>query len=434
MSRPAFLRSDAMLAMGTRAVQGGALSLSGVLVILQLSATDQGFYFAFISFGILLQLCDFGLSYASLQSASHLLAQGRADELPGLCKRASRINASSTAIATVLVVALGTWTFTSAPAVTTAWVAPWLCFIAGVAINHLAAPAIFVLEGGVSVTRAWQLRLLQEVAAGCALLVVLAAGLGLWSLVAYYWMRTAIAALWLRRFGVALFDPASVTLPMRSWLVDLWPFQWRVGVGAVSNFLVFQAFGPILFALHGPTEAGRFSLSLAVMNALVMVTTAWPISQAAHFGVMLGKHDAAGVQAHWKPLLARSTLFATASALLVGILLLLLRRWHPDLMTRFAGPTTTSLLIASAVAHHATACFSVVLRAEQADPLMLLAVVGGLVTLLAMTIAAATGAADATALVALVYFVSTVTTMLLARRVYLRFARRRFVDATPLTA
>ena len=52
-----------------------------------MSSTGQGYYFAFISFGILLQLCDFGLSYASLQAASHLLAIGRRSAMKALADK-----------------------------------------------------------------------------------------------------------------------------------------------------------------------------------------------------------------------------------------------------------------------------------------------------------------------------------------------------------
>ena len=414
--------------MSTRAVQGAALSLSAVLVLLDMSATDQGFYFAFISFGILLQLCDFGLSYASLQAASHLLATGRSDELGGLAHRALRINAVSTSVATIVVTGLGTWTFASAHAATTSWIAPWLWFVAGVALNHLTAPSTFLVEGGLSVTRAWQLRLMQEVMAGVALLVVLGAGFGLWSLVAYYWVRTVVAAWWLRRYAPIVFGGERPAWSRARWMRELWPFQWRVGIGAISNFLVFQAFGPILFALRGPDQAGRFSLSLAVMNAIVMVTTAWPVSQAAHYGVMLGRSDTTGMRTHWIRLVIGSTFFATTSAIVVIGVLSWLPNWQPDLMSRFAGPLTTALLVASAVAHHVIACFAVVLRAERRDPLMMLGIVGGVVTVTAMTMGAAF---EGLRYVALAYLVATVATAMLAYRIYRSFERRRLHAPTP---
>ena len=423
-----FLRSDASLAMIARATQGAAMGIGALFVIWHNSPTDQGFYFAFISFGILLQLCDFGLSYASLQSASHLLATKESHALPALAALALRINAVVTAIACVAVAALGWWVFARTPGdAVVAWSAPWLAFVAGVAANHLTAPYIFLVEGGLSVTRAWRFRLLQEVLSGCALLTVLASGQGLWALVAYYWVRCALGALWIERVPLGPAPAPGDAFTLRRWRRELWPFQWRVGLSAVSGFLVFQAFGPILFALRGPVEAGRFSLSLAVMNAIVMVTTAWPISQAAHFGILIGRRQGHDLASRWNRLVLQSTAFAAIGALATIVVFLLLRREAPDVMARFAGPTTTGLLIASAIAHHVVACISVVLRSERRDPLLVVGIVSGLVTVALMTAAALR---DELTWIALAYLLCTAATLPVAWAIHRRFAlRQRTVGA-----
>ena len=420
------LRSDPFVAMLSKAVQGGTMALAAILVIAHMTPVDQGFFFTFISLGILLQLCDFGLSYASLQAASHLLATGRSSELGALTSRAVRINNRVTAVATVAVAALGFAMFSGAKEPAGGWVLPWGAFVVGVGVNHLTAPWVFFVEGGVSVARAWRFRLAQEVAAGAALLVVMVSGGGLWSLVAYYWMRCIVAMLWTRRSTIASHFVSDDRLTMRRWKSELWPFQWRVGIGAVSSFLMFQAFGPILFSLEGPTEAGRFSLSMSVMNAIVMVTTAWPISQAAHFGVMLGRSDSRRMSSHWTQLVVRSTAFAVLGAGAAIGAFFLLRDWSPGLMSRFASGTTTTFLVASAVAHHLIACFAVVVRSERRDPLLVLGIAGGLVTVVAMTVVASSSTLD---FVALTYFACTAASVPVAYLVYRRFAQRRFVDA-----
>ncbi|MEO8938289.1 MAG: hypothetical protein ABI277_18090 [Burkholderiaceae bacterium] len=417
------LRADATLAMATRATQGAVMGLGAAIVIWRMSSTGQGYYFAFISFGILLQLCDFGLSYASLQAASHLLAIGRVSALKALADRALRINAPITAAASIVVAGLGWWLFVRAPDESAeGWTAAWFVFIAGVGINHLTAPYIFIVEGGLSVARAWRFRLAQEIASGVVLLVVLAFGQGLWALAAYFWARFAFAAGWMRRMSLSVPDVAGFGEPMRSWREDLWPFQWRVGLSAIASYLVFQAFGPILFALRGPDAAGRFALSLSVMNAIVMVTTAWPISQAAHFGVLVGRRQVADLARRWTQLLVRSTAFAAVGAVATVAAFVVLSAMAPAAMARFAGPQTTALLIASAVAHHVIACISVVLRSERRDPLLGLSIVGGLATLGLMTVAAVRGELQ---WVALTYLLCTVATIPIATLVYRRFAARQ---------
>jgi hypothetical protein len=418
-------RHDAVVAMLARAVQGATMALAAALVISRTSAVDQGFFFTFISLGILLQLCDFGLSYASLQAASHLLATGKSEELGALTSRAARINAIGTLVATIGVAVAGAAMFGEVDRPSASWAPAWIAFVVGVGVNHLTAPYAFIVEGGVSVARAWRFRLFQELSAGGALIVVLAAGFGLWSLVAYYWVRCAVAFVWMRRATIAVHFAATERLSMRRWQAELWPFQWRVGLGAVGSYLVFQAFGPILFALEGPTEAGRFALSMSVMNAIVMVTTAWPISQAAHFGVMVGRRDADRLLAHWTRLVVASTAFAALGSGLAIAGFFVLRAWLPALTMRFADPSATSLLIASAVPHHLVACFAVVLRSERRDPLLPLGIVGGLTTVIAMTFAASGGPLDR---VAATYLFCTAATVPIAYAVYRRFAARQLAD------
>ena len=431
----AALRSDATLAMATRATQGAAMGVGALFVIWNTSPSGQGFYFAFISFGILLQLCDFGLSYASLQSASHLVAIGRTAELKALASRALRINGVVTAVATLLVAALGAWMFARVEGdASTDWPVAWFAFVAGVGFNHLTAPFIFLVEGGVSVTRAWRFRLLQEALSGLALLAVLSSGQALWALAAYFWMRCILAAAWMRRTPLGTTNDAAKndattdgTLSLRRWRDELWPFQWRVGLSAISGYLVFQAFGPILFALHGPADAGRFAVSLSVMNAIVMVTTAWPVSQAAHFGVLLGRHQGRDLSMRWTRLLLQSTAFAALGVVATIAVFFVLRDHRPDVMDRFADPATTVLLVASAVAHHVVACVSVVLRSERRDPLLVLGIVAGVVTVGGMTIAAAYGALTA---IASTYFACTFATVPLAFAIHRRFAVRQRGAAT----
>jgi hypothetical protein len=224
------------------------------------------------------------------------------------------------------------------------------------------------------------------------------------------------------RVSLSMPDAADAGAPLRSWREDSWPFQWRVGLSAISSYLVFQAFGPILFALRGPDEAGRFALSLSMMNAIVMVTTAWPISQAAHFGVLLGRGQGADLARRWTQLLVRSTAFAVLGAACTVVAFVVLRGLAPTAMARFAGAATTALLVASAVAHHVIACISVVLRSERRDPLLALGIVGGLVTLGFMTVAAVRGELTG---IALTYLLCTAATVPVATVVYRRFAARQ---------
>src|SRR5918993_4566939 len=72
VNRPVFY---SMLARGT---QGVAALVGIVLVGYFLDRTTQGYYFTILSFVAFVQLADFGLTYAVMQSASHAAAASAA--------------------------------------------------------------------------------------------------------------------------------------------------------------------------------------------------------------------------------------------------------------------------------------------------------------------------------------------------------------------
>lgn len=396
------LRSEPLLAIAARATQGAAMAAGAIVILFTTSLALQGFYFTFIGFGILLQLCDFGLSYASLQAATRLKATDREAAIVPLARRALAINAGVTFVAWLVVAALGWIVFDRAEGHDDiAWRTPWACFVALVAINQLSGPYLFLVEGGVSVRRAWRFRLIQECGSGAVLLAVLVLHGELWGLVGYYAARSALAGWWVVRAPLRLERARAVVADVARWRDDLWPFQWRVGIGAISGYLVFQAFGPMLFTLQGAEGAGRFSMSLSIMNAIVMVTTAWPVSQAAHFGALVSRGERDELMRRWSRVLVRSTALAALIGIALAGGLALLDGQAPAIAARFAAWPATVALIATAVLHHAIACLSVVLRAQGRDPLLLFNVGGGVLVLVAMTVAAAHGTLT---LVASVYF------------------------------
>src|SRR5690242_2962773 len=103
----------AFLALASTASGGFGLFAIAWLATGRLSAAELGFFFSFLSLGTLVQLADFGLSYASLQSAGRLVGTGRGAELPALAARARYWSLTAASGAAAIVGALG-WAIFSA--------------------------------------------------------------------------------------------------------------------------------------------------------------------------------------------------------------------------------------------------------------------------------------------------------------------------------
>jgi hypothetical protein len=414
----------ALLARGT---QGVSMLAAALCVARGFELEQQGLFFVFLSFGALIQLSDFGLSYATLQTASHLRATGDRVRLASFQLQARHINLALLSVAALLVAGLGSWTYAGGAGSVGApvWAGPWGAFVVAVVAAQCMQLELALLEGGSSAVRAWRLRFVQELLGGCAFIAALLGGAGLWSLSVYWGTRaaTAAAGLWLGRLGgdgpraAGAADAGS----RFQWRLEVWPFQWRVGLSGLSGFFIFQAFNPILLVEQGGAAAARFGMSLAIMNMLLMVSTAWPLSQASSYVGLMAQGDFQVAQRRFLRMLAGSTALAAVLAAAALLLVHGMAQQGLPLAARLADTGTTAALLAAALVHHATACFAVMLRAERREPLLAVSVLGGLFTLFVVWLSARQGSLQH---IALANLACTLVGFSIALRLYLRLAAR----------
>ncbi len=181
---------------------------------------------------------------------------------------------------------------------------------------------------------------------------------------------------------------AATAFTWREWHAEVWPFQWKMGLSALSGFLVFQAINPIVLAEQGLKAAGQFGFSLAIMNMVLMVTTVWPISKAAHYANLLSTRQFQKLRHSFLEVTIRSTLFAFCSTLGISIILWWLTYIRLPYVDRLADWLTATALLAAGVVHHIVYCFAVLLRAERREPLLWVNGIGGMLTIAVLWISA----------------------------------------------
>lgn len=414
------LTVEARWALLTRAVQGLGALLAVVCVVRGYGVEQQGLFFSFLSLAALIQLGDFGVGYASLQMAGHLRARGDAAAAAQLRRQARRRGLGwLTGTSAVTACAVAVWLPVAA---TTSWLGPWLALAFAAAALQWVQLELAWLEGARSVSLAWRLRLAQEALGASAFVASLLGGWGLWSLALYFAIRAAVPLLWWVGERSAGRDGEPVpSSDDFSWARQLWHFQWRIGLSALAGFLVFQALNPLLLLSQGASATARFGIALAMMNMLLLLSTAWPLSQAARFAALLARGDRAGVSERLARLLRPSLALALVAALGALVLVAALLQRVPPLAERLPDLATLSLMLAAGLAHHATACYAVVLRAERLEPLLRLSVVGGLAGLVLIAAVARMAGLPA---VAAAHLSCTLVGLLIARRHCQRLLQR----------
>jgi O-antigen/teichoic acid export membrane protein len=411
VNRPAFY------AMLTRGMQGAAALISILLVGRLLDRTAQGYYFTILGLVAFVQLAEFGLTYAVMQSASHEAATSPSERertpsstadgrLAALLHGATRFNTATTILAAVSIAVVGTRMLTTAEPTSTGgrltWAAPWIAALFAVATSQLLNPRISLLEGAGFVSDVWRLRFLAEIAAAVALWTALLAGLGLWAIPVSYAVRAGTGLIWLgrgwpRRYFRALAGAGVGTENSVYWRSEVWPFQWRIGVSALSGYLIFQFFTPLMFALEGPTTAGQFGMTLTLTNGLLTVTTAWLNSQAPLFGRLIAAQSYGRLHHEFVRSLRSSLLVVLCLGAGLSVGVFALDHLHHPLAQRLLPPGTFVLFIAATVTNHVVFAMAVYLRAHRREPLMATSVAGAVVTPLAVSYAARHGGVTAIA-------------------------------------
>lgn len=398
---------QAILAMTSFASNGILMLAVAFLTTIRLGPAEQGFFFAFLSFSALIQLADFGLSYATLQTASHYRGSGRSADLARFAACAFRWNLGIASTATVIVALVGASIFslrnnnTGGEIIRWAW--PWIWLMLGVFAAQLTAPAIALREGAGQVEQVWRLRLFQEWISGASCLAALGFGLGLGSLAVMWGCRAIVAGIWLTRAEQFAAKADTQPFSLRQWMAEIWPFQWRIGLSTLSGYLVFRVATVIVLLEQGPILAGQYGMAIAMMNMLLSFTTAWPMSQATRYGMLIAGNRFEELRRRLPVMIIASSLLAAILAASLSIVFWFIDSLGLGFAARLTDPGTTAIVLASAVVHHIVICFAMPLRAERREPFLLASIFGGIVTATAIWIAAHYGTARDIALTNLIF-------------------------------
>lgn len=393
---------NAILAMASTASSGVLMLAVAFIAASRLSLIEQGYFFTFLSFGTLIQLADFGLSYASMQTASHFIGTNRHSELPSFASFSFRLNILFSSTATLIIAIIGIAVFSSRisnlDTSTIDWVFPWTWFIASIFANQLTVPAIALREGSGKIKQVWRLRLIQEWFSAGLCLLALMLGFGLISLALMWIGRFIVASIWLLLVDRIVWDQSVKPYSMRQWMTEVWPFQWKIGLSMLSGYLIFRFFTPVILLEKGPVLAGQFGMVIAMMNMSIAFTSAWPMSQAARYGMLIASSRFIELRNHFPIMLGASTALAIVVAAGFSATFWVINAMGLGFAARLTEPATTAIVLATAIAHHVTACFAMPLRAERREPFLFVSVLGGIVTAVAVWLAAHYGTAQDIAL------------------------------------
>lgn len=394
-----------ILAFATNAVSLVAGPVTALLVAFRFSPDVQGYYYTFRSLAALQAVAAFGLGPVVIQFLSHewaiisdpnraaavaAAARQRVGSLVRIAVKWYRLVAISSL---VFVLALG-WFLLSRQADSGAeWQLPWTALVVLTAIAISLLPFFVVLEGFNRVREFWHYRVVEQAVHNLALWGAILLGAKLWTPA----IAVSAALIWtlifLRRRGWETVRLGRVRGSSTvSWRSAVLPLQWRATITQLSSTFTATLLVPLLFALSGAIEAGRFGMTVALYSVVFGFGSIWYSVRAPRFGLLVA-------QGHWTELdeLFRRTSKAAALSVLATAVGLAAVLWlfyaadHP-LTSRLLSPLGIALLVAAAPANVYTFGLATYLRAFKAEPLSFVYAWGALVCLFGgLAVGAASG-------------------------------------------
>lgn len=358
-----------------------------------LSPKEQGFFYTFSGLLSLQVFLELGLGVVVFQFAAHEKAalewtpqrtlQGDSEarhRLADLLRRSLQWYGTVALLAAVILLPVGLIFFGrhGSENADVAWRLPWTAIALISASTVLLTPCLAILEGSGQVAPVALMRTGQGVAGSLCSWMAFALGWGLYAapvapLVGFLW-----AFFWLRKYRGFFQDllryrreQGNSTL---NWRGEVWPFQWRMAVAAISAYFIFLFFNPVLFEFQGAIAAGQMGMSLSIITAISLTAGAWINTKMSPFGVLIARRDWKALDDLFFPTMWRSIALFIAGSIAFWLTVWELRRIGHSLAQRLLEPLPLAFLIGATLAAHATGALSAYLRAHKREPFLYLSV------------------------------------------------------------
>lgn len=389
-------------AVGVTVLGTSWTSLAGlatvVFIVHFLSGAEQGFYYTFASILAMKVFFELGLAYVTLQCVSHesaMLHWTKARVLSGDKRAEARLSSlfrwactwysAAAALMIVIVIPLGWYFFavTQSAHSEVAWRAPWMFVGMVTGATLVLSPLVAFVEGGGKVAEVAGIRLAQAMSFSISLWLGLACHLGLYAAPLATLAGLLVAVLWLMvRYRAFYLDLVRATVGhvRISWRDEIWPFQWRIALSTLSGYFIFYLFTPVLFAYHGPIEAGKMGMSISVASAVSGLSIAWMNTKSPRFGAWAAQQRWRELDAMFIRTLAQSSAVAVCASVAAWALVWGLNAASLPIADRLLQPSSFGVLLLTVVVNNVVFCEALYLRSHKREPFLLISVASGVLT------------------------------------------------------
>ncbi len=385
------------LALVARFWQAFSGPVTIALQVRALTLPEQGIYIGILSIVAVQPLFELGLANVLIGQAGNVAARiQRSDgsskmqaqaELHWLARTSLHWFLLITLLYSIGAMLMGWKVLSGSGTAIADWRLPLTLTVALSAISFAVSPRVYILEGAGEREFVYRVRLLQAVVGSLVVWLALLLGLKLWAVVAIFFVSAAF------NVGVAFGGQARRLLaqPLAdrpnsqlSWLLKIWPLQWRVAATSAAHYLASQLMFIYVLNYHGSTVAAPLGMTLQITAAIQSLALAWAQTKFP----LISQHQA-GERREFAGTLWRQTALVSSGLLGLAIIVLAILVWGLPIFgrgweARFVSPPMIILLGIGFLANHLLAlqCYYVLSRG--AKPFALVTLIGLLFTALAV--------------------------------------------------
>lgn len=388
--------------MASRGWQFIAGPVTVVLIGLFFSGEVQGYYYTFWSLIALQTIFDFSFQPVIVNFASHewgeltqdgvnlaVVDRAKTSDHRSISRLASLLRGSLLwyGVAAILFFAIvgaaGILFFSQAESSQRlSWRPAWLSLVALTAVNFSTVPYLAMLEGCGQVRSVYRLQLARAVLGNLAVWILIPLGADLWVTVAVAAVRLICELLWLVFFHRDLL----LTLMQRptgervNWRLEVWPFQWRVGVKGLLGFLNTALINPVVFFYHGEVSAGQLGMTWQILTSLQAACMSWIKTRTAMFGILVARREFAELDRIYFRLLAISSTFLTLGTAAFFSAIVTLNYLAINFSDRLLPPLPTAMLAVAIVLLIIPESQWTYIHAHKKSPHLAIAILGSLLS------------------------------------------------------
>ncbi len=363
-----------------------------------MTPATQGFYYTFASVLAIQTFFELGLGGIINQFTAYEMTCLRflsSEQLGGEEKNLSRLSslihfcfkwyAVAACILFFCLIIVGFWYFNKFgqqyPDVN--WKLPWILISLGSSLNLFISPWMSILQGMNKVKEMAKISLIKQLIILPITWISLIVGFQLYiisinSLIGFIvllllYLTTPYSKLLIHTYKHKI----SESIKYKD---EIFPLQWKIAISWISGYFIFQFFNPVIFAYNGAVAAGKFGMSLTILNAILSFALSWTSTKIPLWSGLIAKKEYKSLDISFKKAMQQSTAISIFCILLFLIFLLILNQINNPLSDRFLPFILCAVLFSVIPFNNIINGWATYLRCHKKEPFLIQSVTIGLIT------------------------------------------------------